>query len=210
MAAFPPRNRRDQTLIAVAVIAVLCGGAYWQLVYQPKSLDLTGQQSHIDSLVASNQRVRAELARGDVNTLREQALRYQQNLQLMRQLVPTSNEVPALLEQVSTAARRVNLDIDGVAPQPVITGDDFDTYRYQLTVIGPYHELAEFLTNVGSLTRIVAPVDLHLAPATSDQRKDHQARPNEQLLTSKFEIQTYVAKSDRAVANGHQPGAKTS
>lgn len=208
--ALLPKSRRDQTMLVVAVLALGCVVAFWQFVYQPKSVELTTLETHIDSLVASNQRVRAELARGNVNSLRQQAMRYQQNLQLMRQLVPTSNEVPALLEQVSTAARRVNLDIDGVAPQPVISGDDFDTYRYQLTVIGPYHELAAFLANVGSLTRIVAPVDIHLAPATGDQRKDHQARRDEQLLASKFEIQTYVAKPEHQPPNGHVAGAKPS
>ena len=112
----------------------------------------------------------------------------------MRQLVPTSNEVPALLEQVSTAARRVDLDINTVTPEPVLQGEQFDTYRYKLTVIGGYHELAEFLTNVGSLTRIVAPVNIELAPLVRQRAGDGPAKAGQAMLTSKFEIQTYVAK----------------
>jgi type IV pilus assembly protein PilO len=208
--AFLPKTKRERTMVVVALLAIALVAAFWQLVYQPKAADLAVLQGHIDSLDVSNQRVRAELAKGDINSLRQQAMQYQQHLELMRQLVPTSNEVPALLEQVSTAARRVNLDIDGVAPQPVIGGDDFDTYRYQLTVIGPYHALGEFLSNVGSLTRIVAPVDMHLAPASNEQRKDHPAKGTEQLLASKFEIQTYVAKTAPEPVHGHKPGAKTS
>jgi len=38
----------------------------------------------------------------------------------MRSLVPAGNEVPALLEQVSTAARRVGLEINYIEPEPVI------------------------------------------------------------------------------------------
>jgi type IV pilus assembly protein PilO len=208
--AYLPKTKRDRTMVVVALVAIGLVVGFWQLVYQPKAADLATLQAHIDSLEVSNQRVRSELAKGDINSLRQQAMQYQQHLELMRQLVPTSNEVPALLEQVSTAARRVNLDIDGVAPQPVISGDDFDTYRYQLTVIGPYHALGEFLTNVGSLTRIVAPVDLHLAVANNEQRKDHPVQGNEQLLTSKFQIQTYVAKAAPDPVHGHKPGAKTS
>lgn len=208
--ALLPKTRRDLVLVILAVAALALLVAYFQLVYQPKTATLALRESHIDALDASNQRVRAELARGDVNSLRQQAMRDREQLQLMRQLVPTSNEVPALLEQVSTAARHVNLDIDGVEPQPVIAGDDFDTYRYQLTVIGPYHELAAFLANVGSLTRIVAPVDLHLTPATGEQLKDHSVRENEQLLMSKFDIQTYVAKTVADSARGRKPGVKSS
>ena len=116
----------------------------------------------------------------------------------MRQLVPTSNEVPALLEQVSTAARRVDLDINTVTPEPVIEGEQFDTYRYKLTVIGGYHALAEFLTNVGSLTRIVAPVNLELEPSSGQGAATARAASVDRpMLTSKFEIQTYVAKQSR-------------
>ena len=71
----------------------------------------------------SNQRAKAELAKGNVEQLRAEAAKLQENLEVMRQLVPTSNEVPALLEQVSTAARRVGLDLATVKPQPVIEGD---------------------------------------------------------------------------------------
>jgi len=131
----------------------------------------------------------------------------------MRQLVPTSNEVPALLEQVSTAARRVDLDINTVTPEPVLQGEQFDTYRYKLTVIGGYHELAEFLTNVGSLTRIVAPVNIELHPSSGNELATSRAKTGQAMLTSKFEIQTYVAKQggteDDMPRSRLKQGAKT-
>src|SRR5579862_2486117 len=113
---FPPKSPRD--LLYTALCLVFFGGifAFYTTVYSPKESELSAVQSHIGQLEQSNQRAKAELAKGSVNDLRAQALRYQQNLQLMRQLVPTSNEVPALIEQVSTAARRVDLDINTVTP----------------------------------------------------------------------------------------------
>ena len=159
---------------------------------------LTDLQAHVDSLDVSNQRAKAELAKGNVEQLRAEAAKLQENLEVMRQLVPTSNEVPALLEQVSTAARRVGLDLATVKPQPVVEGEQFDTYRYQVAVIGDYHALGEFLANVGSLTRIVAPVNLALSPlgsgAAADQRKK-ALKNNNSVLDSRFELQTYVAKT---------------
>jgi len=194
MVSFAPQTQRDKLMLVVMLVSLVMIVAYWQFVYEPKTAELTQVKAHVESLQISNQRAKTELAKGSVNDLRQQALRYQQNLQLMRQLVPTSNEVPALLEQVSTAARRVDLDINTVTPEPVIEGDQFDTYRYKLTVIGGYHPLSEFLTNVGSLTRIVAPVNLDLAPATGQELAGMRAKHGQAVLTSKFEIQTYVAK----------------
>jgi type IV pilus assembly protein PilO len=194
MASLTPRTQRDKMMVFVTLLAVVMVVVYWQFVYAPKTAELAQVESHIESLTGSNHRAKAEMAKGDLDDLRRQALRYQQNLQLMRQLVPTSNEVPALLEQVSTAARRVDLDINTVTPEPVIQGEQFDTYRYKLTVIGGYHELAEFLTNVGSLTRIVAPVNIELHPSTGNELSSARTKAGQAMLTSKFEIQTYVAK----------------
>jgi type IV pilus assembly protein PilO len=65
-------------------------------------------------------------------------------------------------------------------------------------VIGDYHSLGEFLANVGSLTRIVAPVNLALSPlgngAAVDRRKK-ALKDNSSILDSRFELQTYVTKT---------------
>ena len=196
--ALLPKNQRDQVMVLLVIVAVALIGLYYAYVYSPKADVLSDLQAHVDSLDVNNQKAKAMLAKGNVEQLRAEAAKLQASLEVMRQLVPTSNEVPALLEQVSTAARRVGLDLATVKPQPVIEGDQFDTHRFQVAVIGDYHALGEFLTNVGSLTRIVAPVNLALAPlgngAALDQRKKAQ-KNNNSVLDSRFEIQTYVAKT---------------
>ena len=196
--ALLPKNQRDQVMVLLVIVAVALIGLYYAYVFSPKADVLASLQAHVDSLDMSNQRAKAELAKGNVEQLRAEAAKLQENLEVMRQLVPTSNEVPALLEQVSTAARRVGLDLATVKPQPVIEGEQFDTYRYQVAVIGDYHSLGEFLANVGSLTRIVAPVNLALSPlgngAAADQRKK-ALKNNNSVLDSRFELQTYVTKT---------------
>ena len=196
--ALLPKNQRDQVMVLLVIVAVALVGLYYAYVYSPKSDVLTDLQAHVDSLDVNNQRAKAELAKGNVEELRAEAAKLQANLEVMRQLVPTTSEVPALLEQVSTAARRVGLDLATVKPQPVIEGEQFDTYRYQVAVIGDYHALGEFLANVGSLTRIVAPVNLALSNlgngAAVDQRKK-ALKKNNAVLDSRFELQTYVAKT---------------
>ena len=189
-------NSERDKMMAVAIIAVLgLGYLYFDFVYSPRQEQLAVMDQHVQSLTSQNQIVKAELAKGNVDELLAQARQYQQNLTLMRQLVPLGNEVPALLEQVSTAARRVGLDISKVEPQPVIVGNEFDTYRYQLSIVGGYHQVAQFLTNVGALTRIIAPVKLELTELANSQAAQKRARKDRAVLDSKFEIQTYVAKT---------------
>jgi len=77
-----------------------------------------------------------------------------------------------------------------------VQGETFDTYKYKVSVTGPYHALGEFLTNVGSLTRIVTPVNLTLNLSTNKQANAVKLAPEgTAAIESRFEIQTYVIRT---------------
>ena len=46
-----------------------------------------------------------------------------------------------------------------------MNGDQFDTYKYKIGVVGPYHQVAAFLANIASLPRIVAPINFMMPMA---------------------------------------------
>jgi type IV pilus assembly protein PilO len=201
--AFPPKTQREQIMLLVCIAALGLAGAYWNFVFTPKSTEITDLRQKVDTLESRNTRARAEVASGSIDELKAEAEQSARDLEVMRQLVPTSNEVPALLEQVSTAARRVGLDIAAFQPEPVIEGDQFDTHRYKMAVTGGYHAVAEFLANVGSLTRIVAPVNVAVTPIANPNLSAVQRRPiGSSALDTKFEIQTYVVRTTAAPARG--------
>ena len=199
-----PTNQRDQLMVLLAVIGIAAAGAYWYLVWSPKNVELMARQAHVDSLVATNETVKREVATGAVTRLTREAEQYSRTLDAMRTLVPTSNEVPVLLDQVSTAARRAGLDLGDVRPGDVVKGDHFDAYRYQISVIGDYNAIGQFLSNVGSLDRIVAPMNVQLSPPAGTTRKDRSR------LEARLDLQTYVANTARpqpAAPAGKAPSA---
>ena len=201
--ALLPQNPRDQKLVAVAVIAFALGAAYWNFVWSPKHTELVALEVRLDTLDARNAAARARIAQGTAAELEAEAARYTKDLEVMRLLVPTGNELPSLIEQVSTAARREGLDIASLEPQPIVQGETFDTYRYKVSVTGGYHALGEFLTNVGSLTRIVAPVNLSLALSANKNSSAVQRAPEGTApVESRFEIQTYVIRTAPAAQGG--------
>lgn len=189
--AIGPSSQRDQIMMSIAIVAFALVGAYWYFVYDPASTKINELAAHVDSLDQGNQRARAQVAQGTGTQIRAETALLKENLELMRTLVPAGNEVPSLIEQVSTAARHANLDVAGVEPEPVIEGDVFDTYRYKMKVNGSYHEIADVLSRIGSLSRIVSPMNLTLTVPQNPAK----ASPGRQLLTSAFEIQTYVVRT---------------
>ncbi len=188
-------TKKEQTYAALGFAAVLLLGAYWYFLYKPKAKELAVTQAHVDSLDKKNQEARADIAQGSVQKLRAQSAEYDQSLKVMRQLVPRSNEVPALLEDISTAARRVGLDLATVEPMPVLAGEQFDTYRYKLAVIGGYHPVGQFLSNVGSLSRIIAPVTMAIKLHPIADKTKARVRKGESLVDTEFQVQTYVART---------------
>jgi type IV pilus assembly protein PilO len=188
-------TKKEQTYAALGLAAVLLLGAYWYFLYKPKAAELAVTQAHVDSLDKKNQEARADIAQGSLQKLRAQAAEYDQSLKVMRQLVPRSNEVPALLEDISTAARRVGLDLATVEPMPVLAGEQFDTYRSKLAVIGGYHPVGQFLSNVGSLSRIIAPVTMAIKLHPIADKTKARVRKGESLIDTEFQVQTYVART---------------
>ncbi len=188
--ALLPQKPREQAMLMVTIVALAALGLFYVYVFSPKQEQLAIIETHATALDSLNQLAKKEVAAGTVEKLKRDAQEYSTEVTALRQLVPTSNEVPALLESVSSASRRVGLDLAEVIPEGVTPGDEFDTYKYRLGVSGPYNKVAQFLTNIGNLQRIVAPMNVTLVPST---RSDLKTRSGEQLLDARFEIQTYVA-----------------
>jgi type IV pilus assembly protein PilO len=182
-----PKTQAEQLKVIVGVLGLIAAALYWYLVYNPKTATLNTVQTTVEKLDSTNQIAKTEMARGSVSQLRQQALEYAENLVLMRRLVPASNEVPLLIDQVSQSARRVGLDVGAIEPMGAEIGTDFDAHKYRLRIAGSYHAIAEFLTNVGSLPRIVVPVQLALQAAPGTNR--------ERTAATTFELHTYVART---------------
>ena len=191
-----PTNQRDQIMLAVGVAGIAGAVAFWYLVYSPKELTLNTTREHIERLDVSNQKAKAIMARGSVEKLQEESTRLAANLDLMRTLIPAGNEVPALLDQILGAARRTGLEFSNFAPTATVQGESFDTYRFRMSMQGSYHQIGELLAAIGSLRRVIVPVNVSLTASTTSAARAN--RPDERILTANFDIQTYVVRTTPA------------
>jgi type IV pilus assembly protein PilO len=197
--ALLPTRQRDQILLIVIVLSLGAIGGYFMYMFGDKSQEIATLDTHVTALQTMNDKVKSDIKSGAFERARREAQRYERNLVILNRLVPNSNEVPALLDQVSTAARRAGLELQDVAPAGPQPGEEFDTYKYKVGVFGGYHEIAQFLTNIATLDRIVAPMNVNLI--VTQGKGEKRARSGESLLDARFEIQTYVAHG------GVQPAA---
>lgn len=195
-----PQAQADQAKLLVAISAFALAAAYWNFPYSAREAQLAAETERAERLETANAAAARESAAGRLARLRADAAEQRAALTLMRRLVPTRNEMPALLEEVSTAARRTGLDIGGVTPAPIIPGSHVDTYRYTVTIIGGYHQVGEFLAIVGSLPRVIAPVGFTLSSGGVRGPQLRPARPGRSDLAASITLQTYVERVDSTTA----------
>jgi type IV pilus assembly protein PilO len=196
-----PENPRNRSLLLVAIVVVGLAAVYHQLVWTPQNAENTILAARLDTLDSLNRIVKVEAAKGNAAKMRREADEFGRQLNVLRKLVPTENEVPALLESISSAARRAGLEFSDVQPDGVVSGDQFDTYKYKLAVTGSYHQVAQFIANIGALPRIVAPINVDMKPSNRTS-PDRRPKKNEQFLDVHFGIQTYVARPVPAAPAG--------
>ena len=149
----------------------------------------------LGQLQASTDSAKRELARGSVEDLRKRLDTYRGSLSLLRRLVPERNEVPNLLDDISSRSRIRGVTLATVVPLPVEVGPaPFDTYKYNMSVIGRYDQIGQFLADVASLQRIIVPYDLSLDQANANAAKA-LGDTSGSLLEAKFQVRTYVKSS---------------
>jgi type IV pilus assembly protein PilO len=191
-----PKDRRGQILLALTVAAVAVFYVLWQglaLVgidgMSQYNLRRDSLQTRIDTLEARVGRAKAVVRHGTTEQLTERLALYRSTLELMRQLVPSSGEVPNLLDDITSRAKMRGATVAVFNPQPVESGTPFDVMRERFTVNGRFDQVSEFLTDIASLRRIVVPYDVRLERITGPAADTAQRRA---LLRASFQIRTYV------------------
>jgi type IV pilus assembly protein PilO len=193
-------NLKATPLLGLALAGVAGYIAYTGAVIQMVGMQgLAARSEHvvairdtIASLEAATDSAKRELARGTVADVRKRLESYRGSLSLLRRLVPERNEVPNLLDDISTRSKIRGVTLSQVVPQAVESGPaPFNTYKYNMSVIGRYDQIGQFMADVASLQRIIVPYDLTIAAANSNAAKV-LGDSSGALLEAKFQIRTYV------------------
>jgi len=84
---------------------------------------------------------------------------------MLRQL-PSDTEVPGLLEDITRTGLGSGLEFEEIKLLPEVAQQFYIELPIQITVTGNYHDLANFVSGVASLPRIVTLHDFDVKPAT--------------------------------------------
>ncbi|WP_018938219.1 MULTISPECIES: type 4a pilus biogenesis protein PilO [unclassified Thioalkalivibrio] len=84
------------------------------------------------------------------------------------ELLPSSAEIPSLLVDVSQTGLQAGLEIELFEPRGENRRDFYAEVPIRLRVRGDYEDLAEFVSGVSALPRVVTMHNMHIRPGDSD------------------------------------------
>lgn len=187
--ALIPTDPRQRNLLFVAIGLTAGFYAFHAYVYSPRKTEADAMQARLEELKDRNTRAQIMASRGG-RELREKLALYERHIAQLERLIPASEEVPELLNDMALEARQNQVDLALMRPEPAETGQFYTKQSYSMGVIGSYHDVARFLTAIASLPRIVTPIDLQVTPAEEPQQR--LAPPGKTYVVASFRIQTYV------------------
>ena len=186
--ALIPTDPKQQRWLVAGLAAVALFYVFHQFWYTGQREELAAMQARLENLEQQNRRAQITAARGGAE-LEQRLAEYERHVIELEALIPASDEVPALLREITAQARSLTgRDPAQFRPEPDEPGEFYTKKAYQMQAIGDYHDIARFLTAIASLSRIITPVDVSMTPFTGPAAVTDEDNP----VVAEFRIETYV------------------
>ena len=167
----------------------------------PRQAENDEVADRVESLDIQNRQAGVILARGGAD-LEERMALYERHVARLEELIPAQEEVPVLLDDIQARARVRDVQVQGLEPEPTESAGPYNQTGYQMSVVGEYHDVARFLTDIASLSRIVTPVQVEIEPYAQAQNFPEMESP----VLATFRIETYVLPDQAALPPAELPG----
>jgi type IV pilus assembly protein PilO len=185
--ALLPSDSSSQKKLLIALIPLLGLFAYHQLAHGKNVENVELLDDRLEQLTVTNNAAKILAAQGGPELERKLAI-YEQHMRQLEELIPKREEVAELLYAVTLRSQSAGVDLTLMNPEAQDPSPFYTRQIYAMGVRGTYHDIGVFLSEIGSLSRIITPTQLKITippvPATN--------RQGEPLIDASFRIVTYV------------------
>ena len=151
--------------IIIVIIAALVGAGYWYFI-KDQIAELERGEARELALRAEFEEKQRRAA--NLPALEAQLEEMERMFASLLQLLPSTAEIPSLLVDISQTALSVGLEIELFQPRPEANRTFYAEVPIQLRVRGNYEQLAEFVSGVSEMPRIVTIHDVFIRPGEVD------------------------------------------
>lgn len=148
-------------VIAMLFVLVVGFGVYWFIIQDkaPQLERARGEEATLKVTFENKQRKAA-----NYDAYKAQLTQMEQSFGTMLRQLPGETEIPSLIVDISQTGLAAGLQEKLFLPQPEIPRDFYAEKPIKIRLSGGYHEIANFVSGVAALPRIVTLHDIIITP----------------------------------------------
>ncbi len=193
MAWYNPTDPKQRNWMLAGLAFLVAIVPFRMYLLAPRQEANAAVLERIEALDAQNRRASVQAARGGADLEERNAL-YERHVSKLEELIPAAEEVAQLADDIAASARRYDVELQQMVPEPTETGSFYNRTSYDMAVIGEYHDVGRFLTAIASLSRIVTPIEMDISKWDRPEVFPEMDHP----ITASFRIITYVLPDQSA------------
>ena len=140
-------------LAVVSALLVLIVAGYWYTSYQPTQA--ARQQLVVKAQELQRNLNNARSVANNVSGFEAEVAGLERDLDLALKQLPNRKQFEDLLQDISTAGKKVGVDIKSIDREKEVKRNFYAEVPFKLEIEGSYHDLARFFEMVAGLPRIV-------------------------------------------------------
>ena len=156
-------------VIIIVFVVVLGMGVYWFII-EDKAPQLQRVQEEEQTLRVSFENKQKKAANYDA--YKAQLTQMEQSFGTMLRQLPGKTEIPSLIVDISQTGLAAGLQEKLFQPQAEIPRDFYAEKPIMISLSGGYHEIANFVSGIAALPRIVTLHDINITPDNQDAYDD--------------------------------------
>jgi type IV pilus assembly protein PilO len=152
-------------VIGIVFLLVVSLGVY-MIIIEDKAPALKRAQAEEETLRVSFKAKQRKAANYDA--YKAQLAQIEQSFGTMLRQLPGETEIPSLIVDISQTGLAAGLQEKLFQPQPEIPRDFYAEKPITISLSGGYHEIANFVSGVAALPRIVTLHDIDITPESAE------------------------------------------
>ena len=178
------QNKPVQVLIALCLAAVILVAAYFA-VFQGQWDEYKTKQDEEETL--KTEYTAKSILAANLENLEKELVLIEESIDVLLKQLPTEAEIPGLIQEMHQAAAKNNLTMSNVTPGQIVIEKPIERLPIAISVTGSYEQIAQFVRDIGKMSRIVTLANINLSSV------DKSAKDDGSKLTFTATANTYKA-----------------
>jgi len=163
-------KKEQQIYILIGALVVVFVFFYFNFLLGPVNRSIKMKKERIKEL--TNTIIEAKKEIGQLEQLKAKNAILEAELKELQLLLPKQKDLPDLLRKINAVAQHHGIKITSLQPRPIVTNtsQEYDEIPFGLQITGTFHNLGNFLAEIGQEKRLFAVRDLQLNQQLSSDK----------------------------------------